>query len=613
MCGIAGVVDFARGAGDRRLIEAMTATMALRGPDASGIWSSPTVALGHRRLAVIDIEGGAQPMTARANEGHVIAALTFSGEIYNFVELRDELIACGHRFATSSDTEVVLQAYLQWGTDSIARLNGMFAFALWDEARQQLVLARDRMGIKPLYVSERGSRLLFGSEPKAILADPESRPEVDTDGLRQLLTRIKVPGATPWRGMREVRPGTFLTFTREGCSEQTYWRLEAKEHTDDLATTIATVRELLDDIVARQLVADVPLCTLLSGGLDSSAITALAAHQLDAAGGGPVRTFAVDFTGQAEAFASGPQRGRRTHDTPFVHDVADLIGSRHTDIVLDSAALTDPAAREAVLAARDLPLGGTDFDTSLYLLFRAIREHSTVALSGESADEVFGGYAWFHHPRVIESTTFPWAPGSGRRRLPLLRRDVVAELELAAFVDDAYLDATREVPHVSGASVVERKMREACYLALTRFVPTLLDRKDRMSMANGLEVRVPFCDDRLVSYVFNTPWSFKTFDGREKSLLRAATADVLPASVVGRKKSPYPVTRDPAYARDLRRELTNVAATITNDHPAAALVDVDAVRRVAAGGGRRGRALRSSIERALTLYRWFDTYQPALV
>ena len=156
-------------------------------------------------------------------------------------------------------------------------------------------------------------------------------------------------------------------------------------------------------------------------------------------------------------------------------------------------------------------------------------------------------------------------------------------------------------------------MREACYLALTRFVPTLLDRKDRMSMANGLEVRVPFCDDRLVSYVFNTPWSFKTFDGREKSLLRAATADVLPASVVERKKSPYPVTRDPAYARDLRRELTNVAAIITHDHPAAALVDVDALRRVAAGGGRRGRVLRSSIERALTLYRWFDTYQPALV
>ena len=610
MCGIAGMVDFARDVRTLRAVtEAMTETMAPRGPDAVGVWDDEHVALGHRRLAVIDIEGGVQPMVAE-REGAVVAALTFSGEIYNFRELRAELETRGHRFRTRSDTEVVLVSYLEWGPQCADRLNGMFAFAVWDAVRDELVLVRDRMGVKPLYFAPTGDGVLFGSEPKAILAHPDFDPVVDADGLRQLLSRLKVPGSSPWRGMHEVRPGWIVTASRAGVRQQCYWRLEARDHTDDIPTTVRTVRELLDDIVGRQLVSDVPLCTLLSGGLDSSALTALAAGKLLDAGEDPVRTFSVDFTGQAEALAAA--EWSRRHDTPYVHEVAERVGSVHTDIVLASSQLLEPEARRAVVRARDLPLGGGDFDTSLYLLFRAIRERSTVALSGESADEVFGGYAWFHSPRVLTNDTFPWmARRQGAGWLPLLRRDVVGELDLAAFVADQYASARAEVPHVAGASEVERKMREVCYLALTRFVTTLLDRKDRMSMANGLEVRVPFCDHRLVEYVFNTPWAMKTFDGREKSLLRAATADLLPASVLERRKSPYPTTRDPDYGPALRAELRASAGAL--DGPVAGLVDAAAVRRVVSvDRPRRARMLRSAIERVLVWQRFCEEYEPVL-
>jgi asparagine synthase (glutamine-hydrolysing) len=591
-------------------LDTMTATMACRGPDAEGSWLERHAALGHRRLAVIDIEGGMQPMSVRTDDGTVV--IIYSGEVYNFTELRAELRVRGHRFRTESDTEVVLHGYLEWGEAVAERLNGMYAFAIWDTRVQRLVMIRDRMGIKPFYLSPTADGVLFGSEPKAILANPLADRAVDLDGLRELFSFTETPGHAVWCGMREVLPGTVVTVDRTGVREHRYWTLQTRAHTDDQQTSVDTVRSLLDDIVRRQLDADVPRCVLLSGGLDSSVITALAAVQL-AERGEQVRSFAVDLVGQTETFTPDPQRA--TLDTPYAHEVATRVGSRHQDIVLNSVALADPTVRRAMVTARDLPAGLGNMDASLYLLFKAIRGHSTVALSGESADEVFGGYRWFHQPEVQAADTFPWVASrltdSHTQATDLLDAGLTAALDLPDYVRDRYADAVTEVEPADGEGEHERRMRVILYLHLTRFIQLMLDRKDRISMAVGLEVRVPFCDHRLVEYVYNTPWSLKTFDGREKSLLRAAAADLLPCSVLQRVKSPYPSTQDPLYVRALQQQAKELLSA--PEDPVFGLINRrwvdDAVQRDTA---TMPIEVRNGIERTLDVSIWLDIYRPTL-
>jgi asparagine synthase (glutamine-hydrolysing) len=602
MCGIAGWVDFSRDlASEHGTAQAMTETMSCRGPDDRGLWLSPHAILGNRRLAVIDVEGGHMPMTA---EGPVV--ITYSGEIYNFVELRAELAAKGHRFRTRSDTEVVLHGYLEWGAGVADRLNGMYAFAIWDDRDQELLLVRDRLGVKPLYYYPLRDGVLFGSEPKAILANPLAEPVVDTDGLRELLTLGRSPERAVFKGMRELRPGHLLRVRREGPAVRRYWALEPREHTDDLDVTVGTIRALLEDIVGRQLVSDVPLCSLLSGGLDSSTITAMARKH------GQIRSFAVDFAGYAEKFQPDELRG--DPDAPFVQELARYVDADHTDITLDTAELADPRLRSSVVRAFDIPNFMGDMNGSLYMLFRAIREHSTVALSGESADELFGGYAWFHAPQAVEADTFPWLAMVMRDHGPsdLLDRALFDRLDLPSFTADSYRSALAEVPYLPGQNGLERRMREVCYLHLTRFLPVLLDRKDRLSMAVGLEVRVPFCDHRLVEYVFNTPWAMKTFDGREKSLLRAAAGDLVPESIRRRVKSPYPATQDVAYEQALRDTLGDLVRA--GKAPVLPLLDAAAVREITAGpvGKTTTTMSRMSLELALDLNVWLESYNVRL-
>ncbi|MGW5129158.1 asparagine synthase (glutamine-hydrolyzing) [Streptomyces sp. NPDC004069] len=612
MCGITGWVSYGRDLrAEAATLSAMTETMACRGPDDRGTWAEGPAALGHRRLAIIDLPGGHQPMTADTPDGTV--ALVYSGEAYNFTELRAELAGRGHRFTTDSDTEVVLRGYLEWGDAVAERLNGMYAFAIWDGRHDELVMIRDRMGIKPFYYQPTPDGVLFGSEPKAILVHPMVRPRVTLDGLRELFTFVKTPGHAVWDGMREVEPGTVVTVGRTGLRTRTYWRLETRPHPDDRDTTVATVRTLLDDIVRRQLVADVPRCTLLSGGLDSSAMTALAARRL-AEQGEKVRSFAVDFVGQSDHFVADDLRA--TPDTPFVHDVARAADTDHQDIVLDAHTLADPEIRRKVVRARDLPMGFGDMDSSLYLLFRSIRDHSTVALSGESADEVFGGYQHFFDEEARRADTFPWLVRFLRDfgdDADVLRPDLARTLDLRAYVADGYRTAIAAVHRLDGESDFEFRMRRICHLHLTRFVRALLDRKDRMSMAVGLEVRVPYCDHRLVEYVYNAPWALKSFDGREKSLLREATADLLPRSVYDRVKSPYPSTQDPKYALALQDHAKDLLGR--PGHPVFDLVDAERLRRLAdrdtpLGGNQ---AARRGLERTLDLAAWLDLYRPQIV
>jgi asparagine synthase (glutamine-hydrolysing) len=583
--------------------------MACRGPDASGTWIRRHVALGHRRLAIIDLPGGRQPMEVQTPSGTI--AIVYSGETYNFTELRAWLTGKGHRFHTDSDTEVVLHAYLEWGEAVAERLNGMFAFAIWDERHQKLVMVRDRLGIKPFYYYPTPDGVLFGSEPKAILANPDVRRVVDIDGLRELVSFVQTPKWALWKGMYEVEPGTVVTVSRIGIRTRTYWKLEPKPHNDDLDTTIGRVRELMTDIVHRQLVADVPRCVLLSGGLDSSAVTGLAAGHL-ASQGEQLRTFSVDFVGREETFKA--DEARTTPDTPFIRDVVEMVNPLHKFVTLDASVLTDPGLRREVVRARDIPIGFGEMDTSLYLLFKAIREESTVALSGESADEVFGGYRWMHDPDVIRTDNFPWMvyqSAMSGDRAAIMCPHLRDTLDIPGYVADQYATAVAAVEHLDDESEFERRMRVNQNLHLTRFVRMMLDRKDRVSMAVGLEVRVPFCDHRLVEYAYNTPWAMKSFDGREKSLLRHATSHVVPESVQQRLKASYPSTQDPGYNAELQQQAKEVLAD--RGHPAMALVDWDwlteAIERDPAGLPSN---VRRGIDRVLDLYHWFDIYQPEI-
>ena len=611
MCGLAGWVSLRRDLTEHAgTASDMTRTMECRGPDEYGLWVSPHALLGHQRLSIIDLEGGKQPMSAAEGVANA-PVVTYTGEIYNFRELRVELERLGHPFRTASDTEVLLRAYLEWGEGFAERLNGMYAFALWDPRTEELLLVRDRMGVKPLYYFRTDDGILFGSEPKAILRHPEVEAVVDADGLREIFSIVKTPGHGVLRGLREVRPATVVRFGEGGLTEREYWQLTARPHTDDLPTTVNRVRELLEDIVERQLIADVTVGTLLSGGLDSSAVTALAVRALAAQGERqPLRAFSVDFKGHDERFESNVQW--EDPDTPFAIEVAEHVGAEHIIVELDSDDVLDPDVRAKVLRAQDFPVSTGDMEYSLYLLCRALRERMTVALSGEAADELFGGYTWFHDKEAVHGDTFPWhhpfekAGGIGAlREVGLWDR-----LGMGDYTKQRYAEALAEVPRLAGEEGLEARMREVSYLNITRWENFLLDRKDRISMAVSLEVRVPFTDHRLVEYVFNVPWAMKNFDGREKSLLRAAMRGILPDSVLDRKKNPYPSTQDVTYELALRRMVEKLLA---DGSPVLKLVSADAVRRLldrpvgayAMGGPWSARAV---LERLLEFNTWVTEY-----
>jgi len=575
MCGIAGWIDWEIDLTKQEdVVEAMGATLACRGPDECGTWFSPRAGLAHRRLVVVDPAGGRQPMVRRRGED--VFVIVYNGELYNTDELRRDLEARGYAFRGHSDTEVLLTAYMEWGPACVERLNGIFAFGVWNDTAQSLFLARDRLGVKPLFYAQRGRGLLFGSELKALLAHPAVEAAVDAEGLAEIF--VIGPGRTPghgvFRGVEEMKPGWWALYDRRGLRRRRYWALESRPHEDDLETTAARVRDLLRDTVERQLVADVLVCTLLSGGLDSSAVTAFAAGAFARAALGPVRTYSVDYTGNDRHFT--PNEFQPDADAPWVRRVSTCLGTHHRTVLIDTPELA--GALGAVVRARDLP-GMADIDSSLYLFCREVKREATGALSGEAADEVFGGYPWFRREEDLNADrAFPWARMT-RERARLLSPELAALIRPEDYMAERYREALSEVPRLPGEAPREARLREIAYLSLTRFMPTLLARKDRMSMAVGLEIRVPYCDHRLVQYVWNVPWAVKSCDGRAKGLLRRALAGVLPDDVLQRRKSPYPKTHHPAYLEAVRGWILRIL-----DDPASplrSLVDVEAVRAVA--------------------------------
>ncbi|WP_338399806.1 asparagine synthase (glutamine-hydrolyzing) [Streptomyces caatingaensis] len=475
--------------------------------------------------------------------------------------------------------------------------------------------------MKPLFYHRTPDGLLFGSEPKAVLSHPWVKAVVDADGLRELLSHARNPGAAIFRGIPEVPPGHTLTVDRSGLRMEQYWSLTANPHHEDLSATTTAVRDLLEDIVARQLIADVPTSVLLSGGIDSSALAALAASTLARQDTGPVHTYSMTFRDYTETFR--PQQLRGTPDPPFVAQVARHLGTAHTDIVTEPGQLTDPLIRTRTMQAQDIPTHHGDMDSSLYLCFRHLREQSrVVTLSGEGADEVFGGYFWAHDPELTAAGTFPWVAFERRKAvsgglgLRLFDPGLRKELDLQQYADQHYRDAVAEAPVLEGESEERRRARQVGHLVLTRWLPTLLDREDRLSMASGVELRVPFCDHRLAQYLLDVPPELKRIGGQEKSLLRSAVADLLPEPVVNRPKSAYPATQDPAYGNAVREKFLQL--TRDPDARVTPLLDAQATESVLAGDGTGPEQAgawveRAGFEMALQFDSWLREYDVRLV
>ncbi len=529
MCAIAGILDLSCNDATK---ERMLATMARRGPDGNGTWQDEGCTLLHARLAVIDPAGGAQPMAY----GNYV--LVYNGELYNTPELRRELTAMGHVFTGRSDTEVLLHAYAQWGEGCLQKLNGIFAFGVWDTEKRRLFLARDRMGVKPLFFRRHEGGLIFASEMKTILAYPTVRAELDENGAAEilLLGPGRSPGCGVLRGMEELEPGCCGFYEDGRLRVHRYWRLTDREHRESFEETAEHVRFLVLDAIRRQLVSDVPIGTFLSGGLDSSLITAVSAHEK-----GDLPTFSVDYEGNDRYFV--PNKFQPNSDGHYIRLMQSRLQTRHHWCILTAEDLM--ADLDAAVAARDLP-GMADVDISLLAFCRQIREHVTVAVSGECADEIFGGYPWYRDPEVRARAGFPWAQNTLQRQgmlHPALRRSIHTK----DYIFSRYERTCRESDILPGTPPEEKRMKEMVNLNTRWFMQTLLDRKDRMSMYSGLEVRVPFCDHRIAEYLYGVPWEYKDYQGKEKGLLRHAMRGILPEEVLWRKKSPYPKTFDPRY------------------------------------------------------------------
>jgi len=552
MCGIVGVVNFRDNISHRQeLLKNMISTLEKRGPDEKGMYLEEHVNLGHRRLSVVDIENGKQPMSFKYHDNTY--TIVYNGQIYNTQELKRVLGYNGFEFDGHSDTEVLLKAYVYYGKRVCEYLNGIYGFAIWDSKKEELFIARDNFGIKPLYYTIKDGNFIFSSEIKALLAHPDVNAQIDDNGVKELfgIGPAHSPGKTPFKDIYEVEPAHFIILNKENLYSEEYWKLKTKYHTDDIDTTCEKIRELIVDSVERQLVSDRPLCSLLSGGLDSSIITAIASDYYQKQGR-RLETFSVDYVDQDKNFVKNDFQPNL--DMEYIELMVNKYNTKHTKIVLDTPELYN-SLNEAMIA-RDFP-GMADVDSSYLLFFREIAKSETVALSGECSDEIFGGYPWYFREDALKSGTFPWSIAIDERQ-KLLNPEIGNKVNLKEYIQIQYEKSLNKVEVLDEDSNETKLHRKLIYLTSNWFMQTLLDRTDRMSMQNGFEVRVPFCDYRIVEYAWNIPWEMKAYKGREKGLLRKAFEGYLPEEIIYRKKSPYPKTHNPNYLKKVKDELNKI-------------------------------------------------------
>ena len=572
MSAIAGVIGTQLSQPD---MATMLATMKRRGPDGQGIYQQEHCALLHTRLAIIDPEGGSQPMRCSWNgEDYVIV---YNGELYNTLELRNELTNMGHEFKTRSDTEVVLHAYMQWAEQSLDKFNGTFAFGVWHVGQRRLFLARDRIGVKPLFYHKAGGVFCFASEIKTILSCPNVRPQIDQAGVAQilLLGPGRIPGSGVFRDIEELMPGCYGVFEGGKWQWKRYWKLRDAPHEDSFEQTSEKVRSLVYDAINRQMVSDVPVGAFMSGGLDSSIICAIVSKEY-ARVGRTLETFSVSYEDHDKYFK--PERFQPNADDHYIEIMHKHIGSNHNTTVLspmDLIAMIDDAT-----LARDLP-GMGDVDFSLLAFGRDVAARVKVAVSGECADEIFGGYPWYRDPDIRAKEGFPWAQNT-TFRASFMRPELLNQFDPQEYVMDHYRTTIHNSDILPESNSVDRRTKEMVNLNFDWFMQTLLDRNDRMSAYGGIEARVPFCDYRIAEYLYCVPWRYKDYNNREKGLLRHAMEGLLPQEVLYRKKSPFPKTYDPKYSdlvtkmlRDVVSDPASPILQIINRHALLDLMNAD--------------------------------------
>ncbi len=574
MCGIAGFCninadftkDYARW---HEALLNMRHRLIHRGPDDEGEYLTSKTGLSHTRLSIIDLSRGHQPMTKQKSGASY--TIIYNGELYNTAELRDNLINMGYLFKTHTDTEVILTGFMAFGSEYVKELNGIFSFAVWDENNEILYLARDRFGVKPLFYTVKDETLVFSSEIKALFEYPGVKPKVDKEGLCEVfgLGPAKTYGKGVFKDIREVLAGHIITFDKSGFIERPYWKLSSAPHEDDYKTTVEKTSYLLYDAVKRQMISDIPICTLLSGGIDSSLVTAICAKELNKQGLN-LRTYSFDFKDNAKHFRANSFQP--SQDRPYVDIMIDHVGSSHTYLECDNLDLADQLY--PAVDARDLP-NMADVESSLLYFSRRVASETKVTLTGECADEIFGGYPWINRPELMQLDTFPWSGNMDARKL-LLSQDLLSSLDLDGYVRAAYEKTLSEVPRLEGEAPLEARRREIAYLNLKWFMVTLLDRMDRCSMHSGLEARVPFADHRIVEYVWNVPYSMKAKDGVVKGLLRDAGKGLVPDEILFRRKSPYPKTYHPEYETLLGNRLLDVLSD--PNAPIHPLIDINKVK-----------------------------------
>ena len=553
MCGFAGVVNLKEKIIDKKqVIINMNQSLSKRGPDECGYYLEDNVLFGHRRLVVIDPDGGKQPMTFKYM-GNTYTIL-YNGQIYNTEELRNELKGFGFTFEGHSDTEVLLKSYIHFKEDVVKKLNGIFAFAVWDTNNKKLFIARDHFGVKPLYYCFINHNFVFASEIKAILNFPGIEASLDEQGVCELfgIGPAHTAGTTAFKNIYELKPASMLIFKDDEIHISKYWKLKSKVHTDNLDKTCDTVKELLEDSIKRQLVSDVPLCTFLSGGLDSSIITLYAANYCKEHNLPPLNTYSVDYVDNDKNFVKTDFQPNS--DNYYIDLMRNKLNTNHHTIVLDTPELAS-YLKDAMIA-RDFP-GMADVDSSLLLFCKHVKNDATVTLTGECADEIFGGYPWFFREDALNSKTFPWSIALSERQ-KLLNPEIAKKVDLKEYVDYRYNESLKDVEILDTDSTETAEKRKISHLTLNWFMQTLLDRSDKMGMYNGFEIRVPFCDYRLAEYVWNIPWEMKALKGREKGLLRYIMKDILPSEIVDRKKSPYPKTWNPTYLNTVKKMLSDI-------------------------------------------------------
>lgn len=554
MCGIAGSVGCNEIYNkDIRYLYEMRNALKNRGPDQDGIYLGDDIALVHTRLAVIDILNGTQPMITKDYGDEYI--IIYNGELYNTDEVRDELLLKGHKFNSHSDTEVVLKAYVQWKEDCLLKFNGIYAFAIWSVKDKSLFIARDRMGVKPFFYSLLDDKFLFSSEIKGLLANPIVPRKIDLSSIEEmiLLGPAREIGNGIFKDIKELPPSHYAYFKDGKLKKHKYWDLCDKENTDTFKMALEKTTYLVTDAIKRQIVSDVPIGCFLSGGLDSSAISSITNREFKSKNK-QLDTFSVHYKDNDKYFTKS--KFQPNSDDEFIKKMVDYLGSNHHYITVDTPELVD-ALFDAV-DARDLP-GMADVDSSLLLFCKEIKKVCTVSLSGECADEIFGGYPWYRDRTIREIDGFPWSQSTAFRA-SLLTDEIRTKINPFEYVHNKYLDTINNVNVPDNFNRDEKRMREMFRLNTDWFMQNLLERKDRMSMHSGLEVRVPFCDHRIAEYLYSIPWEYKDYNGREKGILRKALEvdNCLPDEILWRKKSPYPKTHNPSFNNAVTQKLSEV-------------------------------------------------------